>query len=237
MRQINFSLLTLTTILAISLSAQAQSSVAQTTNTGDLIGAGASIINGLLNPPSRSAEINADAEVKKAKIAAEAEVTKEKLRIEATKNTDRVTPVLNQWGVSRVACGQGLVFINGITTDTVCIKPSNAMAAGYYTYDSAKQQLVRDNSSSVQTNNNAQPPSNNNAQPPSNNNERNTNNAQSPNNNNERNTNNTQSPNNNNERNTNTQTISEDRNNNVHTIQNTQTTRVSNQNRSRSDGF
>jgi hypothetical protein len=223
MRQINFSLLTLTTILAISLSAQAQSSVAQTTNTGDLIGAGASIINGLLNPPSRSAEINADAEVKKAKIAAEAEVTKEKLRIEATKNTDRVTPVLNQWGVSRVACGQGLVFINGITTDTVCIKPSNAMAAGYYTYDSAKQQLVRDNSSSVQTNNNAQPPSNNNAQPPSNNNERNTNNAQS--------------PSNNNERNTNTQTISEDRNNNVHTIQNTQTTRVSNQNRSRSDGF
>lgn len=215
MRQINFSLLTLTTILAISLSAQAESSVAQTTNTGDLIGAGASIINGLLNPPSRSAEINADAEVKKAKIAAEAEVTKEKLRIEATKNTDRVTPVLNQWGVSRVACGQGLVFINGITTDTVCIKPSNAMAAGYYTYDSAKQQLVRDNSSSVQTNNNAQPPSNNN----------------------ERNTNNTQSPNNNNERNTNTQTISEDRNNNVHTIQNTQTTRVSNQNRSRSDGF
>jgi hypothetical protein len=230
MRQINFSLLTLTTILAISLSVQAQSSVAQTTNTGDLIGAGASIINGLLNPPSRSAEINADAEVKKAKIAAEAEITKEKLRIEATKNTDRVTPVLNQWGVSRVACGQGLVFINGITTDTVCIKPSNAMAAGYYTYDSAKQQLVRDNSSSVQTNNNAQPPGNNN--------ERTNNNAQPPSNNNERNTNNAQPPSNNNERNTNTQTISEDRNNNVHTIQNTQTTRVSNQNRStRSDGF
>jgi hypothetical protein len=155
MRQLKLSLLILTTILATSLPTYAQdqsttsttqtnqtNSTAQTSST-DLIGVGASLLNSLINPPSRSAEINADAEVRKAKIAADAEIAKEKLRIEASKSTDRVTPVLNQWGVTRIACAPGLVFINGITTDTVCIQPSTAMAAGYYTYDSAKQQLVR----------------------------------------------------------------------------------------------
>lgn len=152
MRQLKLSLLILTTILAVSSPTYAQDQQSTGQNSGgqpsttDLIGVGASIINNLINPPSRSAEINADAEVRKAKIAAEADIVKEKLRIEASKNTDRVTPVLNQWGVSRVACGPGLVFVNGITTDTVCIQPSNSMAAGYYTYDSAKQQLVRNHS-------------------------------------------------------------------------------------------
>jgi hypothetical protein len=173
MRQLKFSLLALTTILATSLPTYAQdqsssttqptsttqststtqtNSVAQTGST-DLIGVGVNIINSLINPPSRSAEINADAEVRKAKIAADAEIAKEKLRIEASKSTDRVTPVLNQWGVARVACAPGLVFINGITTDTVCLQPSAAMTAGYYTYDSTKQQLVR-TSANVQNVNN-----------------------------------------------------------------------------------
>ena len=216
MRQLKLSLLTLTTILAISLPTYAQdqqsntqqtTTVAQASST-DLIGVGASLINSLLNPPSRSAEINADAEVKKAKIAAEAEITKEKLRIEASKSTDRVTPVLNQWGVTRVACGPGLVFVNGITTDTVCIQPSNAMAAGYYTYDSAKQQLLRNNGTSVQTNNNN---SANNSAP----------------------------TNNNTPTHSVTQTSNIERSNtNVQTIQNTQTVRTSNPNRSnRREGF
>lgn len=159
MRQITLSLLILTTIFAGTLPATANnghsrqqpgsppvnSSIAQATQV-DLIGVGASIINSLINPPSRAAEINADAEVKKAKIAAEAEITKEKLRIEASKSTDRVTPVLDKWGVTRVACAPGLVFVNGITTDTVCIQPEKNMSAGYYTYDSAKQQLVKNSS-------------------------------------------------------------------------------------------
>lgn len=163
MRQIKLSLLTLTTILAASLPARAQEQlptetvVAQATQT-DLIGAGASIINSLINPPSRSAEIAADAEVKKAKIAADAEIAKEKLRIEASKSTDRVTPVLNQWGVSRIDCAPGAVFVNGIVTETVCVQPTSALAAGYYTYDSAKQQLVRTNHSdgNIQTTQNVQ---------------------------------------------------------------------------------
>jgi hypothetical protein len=155
MRQIKLSLLILTTILAVSLPAYAEDRSSSATtiaqaNSTDLITVGASIINGLINPPSRSAEITADAEVRKAKIAAEAEISKEKLRIEASKRTDRVTPVLNQWGVAQVACAPDLVFINGITSDTICIQPTSTMTAGYYTYDSAKQQLVR-NSANIQT--------------------------------------------------------------------------------------
>ncbi|WP_309739092.1 MULTISPECIES: hypothetical protein [unclassified Chamaesiphon] len=129
--------------------------LAQQDRAPDLITVGVSLINSLINPPSRSAQINADAEVKKAKIAADADIAKEKLRIEASQNTDRVAPVLNQWGVTRIACAPGLVFINGITTDTVCIQPSADINPGYYSYDSARKQLIR-NSSSVQTTQNTQ---------------------------------------------------------------------------------
>jgi hypothetical protein len=161
MRDIKLSLLTLTTILAASLPAHAgdrlppPNLVAQAIQT-DLVGVGASIINTLINPPSRSAEIAADAEIKKAKIAADVEIAKEKLRIEASKSTDRVTPVLNQWGVTRIDCAPGAAFVNGIVTETVCVQPSSSLAAGYYTYDSAKQQLVRTNTSDRIVNNNSE---------------------------------------------------------------------------------
>jgi hypothetical protein len=159
MRQIQLTLLTLTTIFAVSSPVFAQEQQFPGAiqfgqqNSVDLLGAGVSIINNLLNPPSRSAEIIANAEIKKAQIAADAEIAKEKLRIEASKSPDRVTPVLTQWGVSQVPCGAGAVFINGITTETVCIQPNNAIAAGYYTYDSTRQQLVRTGNSvpSIQT--------------------------------------------------------------------------------------
>lgn len=172
MRHLKFSLLILTAILSTGLPARAQqdqsqgqsSQPVQTSQSSpgsvDLIGVGASIINNLINPPTRSAEISADAEVRKAKIAAEAEIAKEKLRIEASKSTDRVTPVLNQWGVTRVACAPGLAFVNGITTDTVCIQPSNSMPAGYYTYDSAKQQLLRTSGGGTASTNKPQAPTN-----------------------------------------------------------------------------
>ena len=159
MRQAKLSLLVITAILATSLPTHAQPAGGEMQST-DLIGAGVSLIKNLLDPPSRKAEITADTELKKAKIAAEAEVTKEKLRIEATKaadaeakkeksqleatkNADKVTPLLTQWGVSRVNCAPGLVFISGLGSDTVCIQPSPSMGAGAYTYDNAKQQLVR----------------------------------------------------------------------------------------------
>ena len=131
-----------------------QTTVLAQATSPDLITVGVSLLNSLINPPSRSAQINADAEVRKAKIAADTEIAKEKLRIEASKSTDRVTPVLNQWGVARVACAPGSAFINGITIDTVCIQPNADITSGYYSYDSAKQQLVR--TSSVQTTQNVQ---------------------------------------------------------------------------------
>jgi hypothetical protein len=168
MHKTRLSILIISTFLTASLPASARNLsvavdqhpalnttlIAQATST-DLISVGATLLNSLINPPSRSAEINADAEVRKAKIAADAEIAKEKLRIEASKSTDRVTPVLNQWGVARVSCAPGLVFINGITTDTVCIQPSQDILSGYYNYDSAKQQLVRTNNN-IQTTQNIQ---------------------------------------------------------------------------------
>ncbi len=167
MHRTKLGLLIISTLLVTGLPAYAnrpavakQSSPTQTillaqVNSPDLITVGVSLLNSLINPPSRSAQINADAEVKKAKIAADAEIAKEKLRIEASQSTDRVTPVLNQWGVARVACAPGLVFINGITTDTVCIQPNADMTSGYYSYDNARQQLVR-TSSTIQTTQNIQ---------------------------------------------------------------------------------
>ena len=168
MHQTKLSLLILTALLTTSLPAYANQPsaaqletqmpktnlVAQTATTTDLIGVGATLINNWINPPSRSAQINADAEVKKAKIAADTEIAKEKLRIEAGQSADTTTPLLNQWGVARVNCAPGLVFINGITTDTVCIQPSVAMRAGSYTYDRDRDQLIRiKDSNAVITNN------------------------------------------------------------------------------------
>jgi hypothetical protein len=157
MHQIKLSLLIFATLLTASwpacayqLSVQPQQQPATKSRmliadvtSSDFISGGITLLNNLLNPPHRSAEINADTEIRKAKIAAEAEIAKERMRIEASQNTDRVTPVLNQWGVARTNCAPGLVFINGLTTDTVCIQPNQSIAAGYYDYDSAKQQLIR----------------------------------------------------------------------------------------------
>jgi hypothetical protein len=171
MRQAKLSLLVITAILATSLPTHAQQISGEVQST-DLIGAGVSLIKNLLDPPSRKAEITADTELKKAKIAAEAEITKEKMRLEATKaadaeakkeksqieaskNADKVTPLLTQWGVSRANCAPGLVFISGLGSDTVCIQPSPTMGAGAYTYDSAKQQLVRSGGSGSTASNTA----------------------------------------------------------------------------------
>lgn len=169
MHQTKLSLLTLIALLTANLPAHASlpsatrmeqqtpkaNLVAQAATTTDLIGIGATLINNWINPPSRSAEITADAEVKKAKIAADADIAKEKLRIEASKSEDRVTPVLEQWGVTRTNCAPDTVFINGITTDTICVQPNTSLISGYYTYDRTKQQLVR-TSNSVQTIQNVQ---------------------------------------------------------------------------------
>jgi hypothetical protein len=148
-------LLAIVTTFSTSLPASAQLS------SGDvnIIGIGAGILSGILNPPHRASEIQADAEIKKAKIAADMELEREKLRIAATQSEDKVTPVLKQWGVSRVLCAPGLVFINGIDglSNTVCLQPTQSISAGYYTYDTNKRQLLRTSSTIEQKTQTAPP--------------------------------------------------------------------------------
>ncbi|WP_310423076.1 hypothetical protein [Chamaesiphon sp. VAR_48_metabat_135_sub] len=145
MRQVKLSLLVLTTILATSLSIQTDRASAQDApQQVDILGAGVKLLTNFINgDPAKTA---ADAEVRKAEIAAKAEIEKERMRIEANKNTDSLTPMLNKWGVSKIPCGSGVVVIN-IGPDTVCIQPTAATPAGYYTFDSTKQKLVRSGSS------------------------------------------------------------------------------------------
>jgi hypothetical protein len=109
----------------------------------DLVTAGVSVFNSIINPPHRSAEIQAEADIKKAKIQAQMELDKEKMKIEASKDRDPAGAVLTQWGVNRVSCTPGVVFVNGITNDTVCVNPTAAIPAGYYNYTADKNLLVR----------------------------------------------------------------------------------------------
>jgi hypothetical protein len=101
------------------------------------------IIGGIFSPPHRTAEINANAEIEKERLRQQAEVEKAKIAAETNKNIDRVAPVLTQWGVNRVNCTPGVAFINGLSSDTVCINPTGTIQAGYYNYSPDRQLLVR----------------------------------------------------------------------------------------------
>jgi DNA-directed RNA polymerase len=101
------------------------------------------VINNVFNPPHRAAQEQADAAVAKEKARQEAEIAKVRTETQASKNVDRAAPVITKWGVERVSCAPGAVFINGVSADTICIKPSEQISAGYYTYDSTRKQLVR----------------------------------------------------------------------------------------------
>jgi hypothetical protein len=122
--------------------AQSQSFAGQSPSF-DLVRAGVSVFTSLINPPHRADEIRAEGEVKKAKINAQMELDREKMRIEASRSIDRAAPVLVQWGATRVPCTPGVVFVNGITADTVCINPSNSIPSGYYSYSAGNNLLVR----------------------------------------------------------------------------------------------
>jgi hypothetical protein len=145
MNRNKFSLLVAcVTILITSVPASAQQGPSGGLS-GDvnLFGVGVSLLNNLLYPPHRAAEIAAEAEIKKAKIAAEAEIQKSRMQIEASASADKVSPLLDRWGVSRVNCTTpGLAFIN-IDTSTVCVQPNGKISAGYYTYNSEKNQLLK----------------------------------------------------------------------------------------------
>ncbi len=132
-------LLAIVTILSTGLPASAQLGPGEV----NLIGIGVNFLTNLINPPHRTAEINADVEMRKAKMAADIDMEREKLRIAAT--ADRVSPVLSKWGVTRVDCAPELVFITGIdpNANTVCIQPNQTFTPGYYTYNQQQGVLSR----------------------------------------------------------------------------------------------
>lgn len=110
------------------------------------------VINNVFNPPHRAAQEKADAAVAKEKARQEADIAKVRSETQALKNADRAAPVVAKWGVERISCAAGAVVINGISADTVCIKPTDRISAGYYTYDSTRQQLVRTSTNTAATN-------------------------------------------------------------------------------------
>jgi hypothetical protein len=63
-----------------------------------------SVINGILSPPHRQAEIAANANVEMEKLRQNARIEKAKITAEAGKTVDRVAPILTQWGVNPWSC-------------------------------------------------------------------------------------------------------------------------------------
>jgi hypothetical protein len=100
-------------------------------------------IGTLFNPPHRAVQTQADAEVAQERARQAAGIEQVRIETQAAKNIDRVAPILFKWGVARISCAPDAVFINGISNNTVCIAPSDRIAAGYYTYNANREQLVR----------------------------------------------------------------------------------------------
>ena len=111
----------------------------------NLSGVVTGVITDILSPRHRGAEIDAHARIEIAKIQEQGNTERAKITAEANKTIDRVAPILTQWGVSRVSCTPGGVFINGLSSDTVCINPTAPIPAGHYNYSPERQALVRIN--------------------------------------------------------------------------------------------
>jgi hypothetical protein len=101
------------------------------------------LVGNIFNPSYRSTQATADAEIAKERARQAAAIEKLKIELQANKNVDRAAPVVKKWGVERINCAPGAVFINGVIAETVCIKPNDRISAGYYTYDATRLQLVR----------------------------------------------------------------------------------------------
>jgi hypothetical protein len=55
---------------------------------------------------------------------------------------DSLNQMLADYGLTRVPCIPGKVFITGISNDAICVEPTYNLPAGNYQYDSATQQFV-----------------------------------------------------------------------------------------------
>jgi hypothetical protein len=143
--------LNIVTAAAVATMATQMPAHAQQVPQVDLVGAGISVFNSIVNPPHRGAEVAAQAEIEKARINAKMELDREKMRIEATQPKDPASSVIGQWGATRIPCAPGAVFVNGINQDTVCISPTASIPPGYYNYSPNQNLLVKANGGGSQS--------------------------------------------------------------------------------------
>jgi hypothetical protein len=129
----------------------------KTTITTTAIEAGTQIIKGIINPPSREEEAQANAQVEIARLHEETERQRlelERLRLErempfnkTVSNTNDTIINIDQWlserGLTKTACLPGVVFIIGLSSDTVCINPTSQIFSGVYEYDSTIGILIQ----------------------------------------------------------------------------------------------
>jgi hypothetical protein len=132
------------------LSATRSTNNTSTTNT--LLTQSATLLGSLINPPSRSAQIQARTEQQR--IAAETERERMRIQLErermeqerllATAPTDPIAQLLAQWGWSRIACNSGIpvIAISGMANEAVCVQPTAYVPAGNYSFNPATNQLV-----------------------------------------------------------------------------------------------
>jgi hypothetical protein len=110
------------------------------------------LVGNIFNPSYRAVQATADAEIAKERARQAAAIEQLKIELQASRNVDRSAPVVKKWGVERISCAPGAVFINGVIAHTFCIKPNDRISAGYYTYDAARQQLVRTSANTATSN-------------------------------------------------------------------------------------
>jgi hypothetical protein len=99
---------------------------AGTIQTG--ISAGAQVLTALINRPRQPKEPPQTVQVQPQQIVAVAP-------------TDPVDTLFREWGWQKVSCSPGLVFIKGLSAETVCTNPTSDIPAGEYFYNSSSSQL------------------------------------------------------------------------------------------------
>ena len=136
MKYYSAAFLVLVSFLTISSPAAADEYINYTSVATD-------VFKTIWSPPHRVTEITTQGEIEKAKIHEQGETERARITAEATKSVDKIAPTLAEWGVTRASCTHGGVFINGLSSDTVCINPTAAIPAGYYSYTPDRKLLVR----------------------------------------------------------------------------------------------
>ena len=124
----------------------------RTNTTNTVVNQTGQLLGSIINPPSRSAQINA--RVERERIAADLERNRMQIQLErerieqerllASANSDPIAQTLAAWGWSRISCETNLpiVAISGLANEAVCVQPTATMPAGNYSFDATANRLV-----------------------------------------------------------------------------------------------